>query len=244
MNILIAAATATELGTWGSTAPSAGQVFALDSSTHHRIDVLVTGVGVAATTFHLTQHASKYDIVVNIGIAGSYSSSLPIGSVVCVQFDTFADYGIDSNGVFIPLSKAGLAPPPDFMENKWTVASPYSYELATVRGITVGTASGSTWAIDRNVERWNPDIETMEGAAIFYVCNALNKPFICIRAISNMVEPRNTSRWNIPLAVERLYSETKKYIGAIGKMDNVSQVQQGGCCRQFGGHKTDHEPKA
>ncbi|MDB4583087.1 hypothetical protein N9164_08040, partial [Draconibacterium sp.] len=46
--------------------------------------------------------------------------------------------------------------------------------------------------------------ESMEGAAVFYVCNWLGVSCYQIRAISNFVEPRDSSKWNIPLALENL----------------------------------------
>jgi futalosine hydrolase len=53
-------------------------------------------------------------------------------------------------------------------------------------------------------ERYHPDIETMEGAAFFYVCSRENIPFLAIRAVSNKVELRNREKWNIPLAINNL----------------------------------------
>jgi futalosine hydrolase len=44
----------------------------------------------------------------------------------------------------------------------------------------------------------------MEGAVVFYVCNWLGVSCFQIRAISNFVEPRDSSHWNIPLALEKL----------------------------------------
>ena len=44
----------------------------------------------------------------------------------------------------------------------------------------------------------------MEGAAFFYVCLQEKIPFLQIRSISNYVEKRNKSNWNIPLAIDNL----------------------------------------
>jgi futalosine hydrolase len=44
----------------------------------------------------------------------------------------------------------------------------------------------------------------MEGAVVLYVCNWLGVTCFQIRAISNFVEPRDSSQWNIPLALEKL----------------------------------------
>ncbi|HRR11988.1 MAG TPA: hypothetical protein P5139_08260, partial [Tenuifilum sp.] len=50
-------------------------------------------------------------------------------------------------------------------------------------------------------------IETMESAAVFYVCLKLGKPFFCLRAVSNYVEPRNRQNWKIDIAVQNLWNE-------------------------------------
>jgi len=39
---------------------------------------------------------------------------------------------------------------------------------------------------------------------VLYVCNWLGVTCFQIRAISNFVEPRDSSQWNIPLALEKL----------------------------------------
>ena len=44
----------------------------------------------------------------------------------------------------------------------------------------------------------------MEGAVVFYVCNWMGVSCFQIRAISNYVEPRDSAKWNIPLALEKL----------------------------------------
>jgi hypothetical protein len=63
--------------------------------------------------------------------------------------------------------------------------------LPAVTGATVNMASGSQPVIDRIREAWNPDIETMEGAWLAYLCAMAGIPWIAVRAVSNMVEPRN-----------------------------------------------------
>ena len=76
--------------------------------------------------------------------------------------------------------------------------------LKPVRAITVNTATGSDSTRDKLVSKYDPDIETMEGAAFFYICARNKIPFIAARAVSNMVERRNRKNWNIPLAVGNL----------------------------------------
>ena len=47
-------------------------------------------------------------------------------------------------------------------------------------------------------------IENMEGAAFFYISLIKKIPFLGIRSISNLVEPRNKENWNADLAIKNL----------------------------------------
>ena len=76
--------------------------------------------------------------------------------------------------------------------------------IKNVKGITVNTVHGNTDSIDKIIKRLNPEIETMEGAAFFYVCEKENITSLQLRAISNYVEKRNRDAWNIPFALNNL----------------------------------------
>jgi len=181
------------------------------------VDVLITGVGAVPTAFCLARFVEDYDFILNVGIAGSFSSNINIGQVVTVDWDCFGDYGIDNNGLFISLSEAGFANASfnvNSLSNPWLKRIDIPEYLVKVRGITLGTISGSEQSIETIKQLWNPDIETMESAAVFYVCLLLDKPFICLRAISNFVEPRNKSKWRIKEALDNLNTEVIKFISS------------------------------
>jgi len=62
---------------------------------------------------------------------------------------------------------------------------------------------------------FNPQVESMEGAAFFYAC--LLEGITCsqIRTISNKVEKRNKDNWNIPLAVKNLCATGLQIINTL-----------------------------
>jgi futalosine hydrolase len=180
---------------------------------------LVTGVGSVATSWTMTRWISsnpKPDIALNIGIAGSYRDDIRIGEVVIPVSDCFADAGIETADGFHTLSEAGLQDPDRFPFKGGKIFAENSYiELAsgyfkTVSAITVNTASGSQPTIGRLIKKYSPGIETMEGATFFYICNWENITFLALRSVSNMVEPRNRSKWNIPLALDNLSERLKE----------------------------------
>ena len=167
------------------------------------IEVLLSGIGSVAATFRLTQTLMlrPYSRAIAIGIAGSFAEDVSIGETVQITEDCFADLGIDNNGQFRNLREEGLSSD-DFDSN--FIANPYpaSSHHRKVRGVTVQTASGSKTRIDELVRRFQPQVETMENAAFFYVCHKLKVPFASFRAISNKVEPRNRKNWRIDEAIE------------------------------------------
>ena len=170
------------------------------------IEVLLTGVGSVATAFRLTQTLMlrPYSRAVSIGIAGCFADDIVLGETVQITEDSFADLGIDHNGQFLTLREAGLTcddtDDGDFIANP----SPTLSHHQKLRGITVQTASGSAPRIDELTRRWQPQVETMENAAFFYVCRRLKVPFASFRAISNRVEPRRRENWRITEAIENV----------------------------------------
>ena len=174
------------------------------------IDILISGIGIPSTTYFLTKKLTdnKYDLVINIGICGSFKDSLQVGEVVNVIEDEFADLGItDVNNNFLSLFDEGFASENEFPFIKGKLISTFNdckINLPKVTGITVNATSGNAEQILMRKEKFNADIETMEGAAVAFICLNEGVDFIQIRSISSPVEPRNKENWNIPLAIKNL----------------------------------------
>ena len=167
--------------------------------------IFISGVGMVNTTFNLTKHLSKntYDLVVNIGVAGSFNNSLMIGDVVEVVEDNFSEIGFEDGERFFEFT--------DF-EAANTFKAEGRTNLKQVKAITVNTVHGNENSITKIVNRLNPDVESMEGAAVFSVCKEFKTPCIQVRSISNKVEKRNKENWNIPLAIQNLNTTVAKII--------------------------------
>ena len=65
------------------------------------------------------------------------------------------------------------------------------------------------------VHRLNPQGESMEGAACMFACQEANVPCVQIRSISNFVEKRNKSKWDITMAITNLNKELQKFISTL-----------------------------
>ena len=170
------------------------------------VDILISGVGAVVTTFRLTQTlmTRSYSRAVSVGIAGSFADDIPVEEVVQITEDCFADVGIDNNGTFLNLREAGLSDTDDGFSDIIPNPSPTLSSHRQVRGITVQTATGSQKRIDELVNKYQPEVETMENAAFFYVCRMVQIPFASFRAISNKVEPRNREKWRITEAIKKI----------------------------------------
>lgn len=161
-------------------------------------DVLITGVGMTATAFALGKHlSSAYNLVLNVGIAGSFDKNIPLGNLVTIETDILAELGAEDHDDFLTINELG------FGTNTFN-ATNFLSDLQQVNAITVNKVHGNAESIKTSIKRFNPTVESMEGAAVFYACNKLNIPCAQVRAISNYVEPRNRDNWKIGLAVKNL----------------------------------------
>jgi futalosine hydrolase len=185
------------------------------------IIVLISGVGSVATAWTMQKWISvndKPDLAINSGIAGSYNQDISIGEVVMPVSDCFADAGIEDGNNFLTLSEAGLINPNEFPFHEGRLlADPVYTErmkniLQPVRAITVNMATGSDSTRDKLVKKFNPDIETMEGATFFYICTREKISFIALRSISNIVERRDKSKWDMGLALNNLTEKLDEVI--------------------------------
>ena len=191
------------------------------------IDLLIPGVGMTFTAYHLTRalYATKYDLIINAGIAGSFRDELSIGTVVNVKSEQFCDLGIEENDSVISLFDAGFMETDQFPFENGRMVNPNHYkelELASVDGVSSNISHGNPGSIAKIISNFDPDVESMEGAAVFYVCLHEKIPFLEIRAISNYVESRDTTKWDIPLATENLTDELFRFLRKFAKIKQLS----------------------
>lgn len=178
----------------------------------HKVDLLLTGVGMVATAVWCTRALAigGYDVAVNLGVCGSFSDALPSPTVVHVTSDSFPELGAEDGPRFLPLSELGLLSADEFpwsggrLVNAEWPSLPGLADLPAVAGITVNTAHGDERSIAEVAGRCAPDVESMEGAAFMYACLVAGIPFAQVRAVSNRVERRNRDAWNIAGAVQEL----------------------------------------
>jgi len=183
-----------------------------------KTDYLVTGVGMVATAFSMGQYLAgkSYDLLINVGIAGSFSTSHPLGSLYKVKTDRILGFGAENDQHFIPIDNLGFGTSV-FVESlpQQDLGTPF-YQLPYMNSITVNTVHGAEESVSKIRKEYGSDLlESMEGAAFFYVANILKIPCIQVRAISNLVEKRNVENWNIPLALKELNSWLGSFLPTV-----------------------------
>ncbi len=220
MKTLIVSATHLELKPLLDKAEKINRIDDKLSSYHldgNEFDLLCTGVGMVATSFHMGRVLSshKYDRVINAGIAGSFEKNIPLGTVVEIVEDQFPEMGAEDGEHFLSLLDLELIEADDFPYQSGVLSNEqeiWDLTYPKVKSITVNTAHGSEERIAKTEQRLRPQVESMEGAAFFYACKTAKIPCVQIRAISNYVERRDKASWDIPRAIQRLNTEILKLI--------------------------------
>ncbi len=184
---------------------------------------LVTGVGALQMAFAISRMGfnNSFDLAINAGIGGAFQSRFPLGSVVHIHHDRFGDLGSENaDGSFSDLFEMGLLEANTFpYKNGWLYPKNklnLTSGLTEVTGITVNKVLGKAESIAEVTQKYNPDIVSMEGAGFYYASMMLDMNAIQIRAVSNLVEPRNKENWNIPLAIQQLNISLIDLLQSIG----------------------------
>ena len=178
----------------------------------HDIDVLTTGVGMVATAAWCSRvlAQNRYDLAMNFGVCGSFDHTLQLGHVVHVVSDRIAELGADDDETFLTIQELKLVDDNEFpfkcgqLMNLAPPANATISRLPTVTGITVNTVHGNERSIAAVAQRFQPQVESMEGAAFMYACMINELAFAQVRAVSNIVERRNCEAWKLTEAIHNL----------------------------------------
>jgi futalosine hydrolase len=183
---------------------------------NHSIGVLVTGVGMVATAAWCARvlARTRYDLAINLGVCGSFDAFIEPGTVVHVTSERISELGAEDGAQFLTLDDLQLPGEVAFV-NPDPPSNPGIEQLPAVSGITVNTVHGDARAIAAVVARFAPQVESMEGAAFMSACLISKVPFAQVRAVSNMVEPRNREAWKLADAIRNLNVEALRILNDL-----------------------------
>jgi len=215
MRVIISAAT---MGEWMEAYLKISPSYSGDSK-RLNISFHESGVGMLASTFSLTKVAlyEKPDLIIQAGIAGSFDNNIKLGSTFVIQEEALGNTGVEEEGKWkdifeLKLEKSSYPPfEKRRLPNQWE--EDYNLlKLPIVSSVTVNEISTNPARIKQLISKYNPALESMEGAALHYVCRKCDIPFLQIRSVSNYVGVRDKNQWKIAEALKNLNETLVQYV--------------------------------
>lgn len=194
------------------------------------VDILITGVGIHATTYHLTKkiHQLNYDMIIQAGIAGTIDKQIKAAKVFAIETDRFSDIGIIEKNEIKSLFDANLAEENahPFWQGGLHNKTPFLQDcgLEICDALTVNLVSDDSRQSLSQGKRYNAMLETMEGAAFHYVCLQEEVPFLQIRSVSNTVGERDKSKWYLEKSIETLCNELKRLFNELHRFKITDKI--------------------
>ncbi|MEW2545894.1 futalosine hydrolase [Streptomyces sp. NPDC047002] len=182
------------------------------------LDVLAGGAGpaaVAAVTALALARAEAagrpYGLVVSAGIGGGIAPHAPLGAVVVADEIVAADLGADTPDGFVPVENLGFGrsvhrPPAALTAGMADrLSAPGGPAAVCAPVLTVSTVTGTARrTVELTARHPRAAAEGMEGFGVAEAAAALSLPCAEIRAISNVVGPRDRAAWRIGPALASL----------------------------------------
>lgn len=188
-----------------------------------RADCLITGVGQMQCGIRLAGALAsrRYGMAIQAGLAGSFSPAVQKRQVVVISEEALPDLGAEDREGFLDLFDMGLLEPNHAPFSGGRLVAPDATlqslnGLVRARSVTVNRVLSSAASIEWVRQRFAPEVVNMEGAAFLYACALHGVPCVSIRAISDMVGPRDKSSWDIPGAVASLNAALQDVIAELG----------------------------
>lgn len=189
---------------------------------------IISGIGKTNAAHAATLLIEKFSpsAVINFGIGGAYpSANLRAGDIAIADREIYGDEGLwlkdgfhKADEIGIPLLKEGRKKyfnefPLDksLVKKAMKVIPPNpplvkggrgDYRIETGSFVTVSAVTDTSKMAREFEQRFNAICENMEGAAVAHVCEMYGIPMLEIRGISNIVEDRDRSKWDIKTAAE------------------------------------------
>lgn len=174
-----------------------------------RFEVITGGVGpiAAAATTARALVAKPYDLVISAGIGGGFSGGAEVETLVVATEIIGADLGVETPEGFCSLDEMGFGSvrvPVEPETSRCLLAALQAAQLAACAGpiLTVSTATGTAETTAELTARVPGAVaEAMEGYGVALAAQAAGVPVVELRAISNLVGPRDRAAWRIKEAL-------------------------------------------
>lgn len=205
--------------------------------------LVYSGIGPVNTAHALTRAVERQRprMVLQFGIAGAYvPAGVPVGSIVVASEEIYGDLGVltpdgwqpaDLIGIPVvagdpprfnrfPLDPQRLARVVQLLATPPPASAPAAPSTAVHCGpcLTLSQVTGVRTLGDALHRRFGALCESMEGAAAAHVCALYGLPFLEVRGVSNLVEDRDRSRWQIAAAASVAQRAVEHLIGHAAEL--------------------------
>ncbi len=177
-----------------------------------KFDVLAAGVGpvaAAANTARVLAIAG-YGLVVSAGIGGGFPGKAEVGSLVVANEIIAADLGAETPEGFSSLDDLGycctrIQVDAGLVSTVTGVLLTAGLPVNTGPVLTVSTVTGTAESAEELAARVpGATAEAMEGYGVAFAASDCGVPVLELRAISNLVGPRDRPAWRIKEALDVL----------------------------------------
>jgi futalosine hydrolase len=184
--------------------------------------VVAGGVGPAASAAAAMAGAlDGADLLLSLGIGGAYhAAQLRPGDVVVATRIIAADLGAMSESRFLDIRTLGFGVAehecePELIERARDALDAATLPVVVGPVLTLSTATGTDERADELMSRHGAIAEAMEGAGVAHVAALVGVPVLEMRTISNAIGRRDTSTWDIPLAIDALEGAARALLDAV-----------------------------
>ena len=182
---------------------------------HGLEDLGVQSIGVgkiasAVSCAELIRSRENVRAVLLFGVAGAFPARhrdsdaiVQISDLVVVSHDQLGDEGVSTPDGFLDLGAMQLGDCGPFpADPRMSRDAVERLAAPLVHGVTVSSCSGTDAASELMRQRSCADVETMEGAAVAFVCRQLEIPMLHLRAVCNWTGDRDRGEWNLGAAID------------------------------------------
>ena len=194
-----------------------------------------TGIGkvnaASATTLLLERYRPEF--LVNTGCGGAFPGcGLSVGDLAVAQSECLADEGVQTpegwrglDLIGIPVGERGgecifnrIALDPKLSRDALDLALTGGFRAVFGPFLTVSTCSGTAARGEELLSRFPGICENMEGGAVAQVAFGYGIPLLEVRGISNMVEDRDLTRWDLRRAVDQAQGFLVSYLEKLPRL--------------------------
>jgi futalosine hydrolase len=193
--------------------------------------VFAAGMGKVNAAHGLTALLERREVrgIIGFGVGGAYAGSgLQVGDVALASHSVYGDEGVEAPDGWLSTEGIGI---PLLEHDGRPVYNQIALDAARVQSaadalaaagvhvrvgpfVTVSACSGTAARGAEVAARFGGIVEGMEGAALAHVSTLYGCPFLEVRAVSNLVEDRDLSRWHLQAAAAAAQRAVRALVAA------------------------------